>query len=60
MNMDFNVLDSLNTKMVRPIGSPAHDGIRVPFQLPQGLLIDMHSWSAMWNWLICCAFRHCQ
>ncbi|XP_062504625.1 AP-3 complex subunit delta-1-like isoform X2 [Corticium candelabrum] len=37
MNMDFNVLDSLNTKMVRPIGSPAHDGIRVPFQLPQGI-----------------------
>eukprot|EP00118_Oscarella_pearsei_P003393 m.14139 g.14139 ORF g.14139 m.14139 type:complete len:1230 (+) comp25546_c0_seq1:46-3735(+) len=34
INMDFNVLDSLNTKMVRPIGSPAHDGIRVPFQLP--------------------------
>ncbi|XP_065844476.1 AP-3 complex subunit delta-1-like [Oscarella lobularis] len=37
INMEFNVLDSLNTKMIRPIGSPSHDGIQVPFQLPPGI-----------------------
>ncbi|GCC25263.1 hypothetical protein chiPu_0003672 [Chiloscyllium punctatum] len=33
-SMEFNVLDSLNTKLVRPEGSSIHDGISVPFQLP--------------------------
>eukprot|EP00062_Callorhinchus_milii_P013505 gi/632961682/ref/XP_007896896.1/ PREDICTED: AP-3 complex subunit delta-1 [Callorhinchus milii] len=33
-SMEFNVLDSLNTKLVRPEGSSAHDGVLVPFQLP--------------------------
>lgn len=33
-SMDFNVLDSLNTKLIRPEGSSKHDGISVPFQLP--------------------------
>ncbi|XP_072100716.1 AP-3 complex subunit delta-1 isoform X2 [Mobula birostris] len=33
-SMDFNVLDSLNTKLIRPEGSSIHDGISVPFQLP--------------------------
>ncbi|XP_053559053.1 AP-3 complex subunit delta-1 isoform X2 [Bombina bombina] len=36
-NMEFNVLDSLNTKMLRPEGSSVHDGIQVPFQLPPGV-----------------------
>lgn len=30
------MLDSLNTKMLRPEGSSIHDGIPVPFQLPPG------------------------
>ncbi|XP_067872412.1 AP-3 complex subunit delta-1 isoform X2 [Heterodontus francisci] len=33
-SMEFNVLDSLNTKLVRSEGSSTHDGISVPFQLP--------------------------
>nr|XP_005993846.1 PREDICTED: AP-3 complex subunit delta-1 [Latimeria chalumnae] len=33
-SMEFNVLDSLNTKLIRPEGSSVHDGIAVPFQLP--------------------------
>ncbi|XP_018418675.1 PREDICTED: AP-3 complex subunit delta-1 isoform X3 [Nanorana parkeri] len=36
-NMEINVLDSLNTKMQRPEGASAHDGIPVPFQLPPGV-----------------------
>ncbi|KAM4808513.1 AP-3 complex subunit delta-1 [Rhinophrynus dorsalis] len=36
-NMEFNVLDSLNTKMLRPEGTSVHDGIPVPFQLPPGV-----------------------
>ncbi|MEE6487357.1 hypothetical protein FKM82_014870 [Ascaphus truei] len=36
-NMELNVLDSLNTKMLRPEGASAHDGIPVPFQLPPGI-----------------------
>ncbi|XP_063311946.1 AP-3 complex subunit delta-1 isoform X2 [Pelobates fuscus] len=36
-NMEINVLDSLNTKMMRPEGSTVHDGIPVPFQLPPGV-----------------------
>uniref|UniRef100_A0A8C2TF62 AP-3 complex subunit delta-1 n=1 Tax=Coturnix japonica TaxID=93934 RepID=A0A8C2TF62_COTJA len=36
-SMELNVLDSLNTKMLRPEGSSVHDGIPVPFQLPPGV-----------------------
>ncbi|KAH0625917.1 hypothetical protein JD844_034289 [Phrynosoma platyrhinos] len=36
-NMELNVLDSLNTKMLRPEGASLHDGIPVPFQLPPGV-----------------------
>ncbi|KAM6218533.1 AP-3 complex subunit delta-1 [Rhynchocyon petersi] len=36
-NMELNVLDSLNTKMVRPEGTSVHDGVPVPFQLPPGV-----------------------
>nr|XP_033810501.1 AP-3 complex subunit delta-1 isoform X2 [Geotrypetes seraphini] len=36
-NMELNVLDSLNTKMMRPDGVSVHDGIPVPFQLPPGI-----------------------
>uniref|UniRef100_A0A8C5SS45 AP-3 complex subunit delta-1 n=1 Tax=Laticauda laticaudata TaxID=8630 RepID=A0A8C5SS45_LATLA len=36
-SMELNVLDSLNTKMLRPEGSSIHDGIPVPFQLPPGM-----------------------
>ena len=34
--MEFNVLDSLNTRLARPEGSSVHDGVPVPFQLPPG------------------------
>uniref|UniRef100_M3ZMV5 AP-3 complex subunit delta-1 n=1 Tax=Xiphophorus maculatus TaxID=8083 RepID=M3ZMV5_XIPMA len=33
-SMEFNVLDSLNSKLQRPEGSGPHDGLVVPFQLP--------------------------
>ncbi|XP_069505613.1 AP-3 complex subunit delta-1 isoform X2 [Ambystoma mexicanum] len=36
-SMELNVLDSLNTKMMRPDGASVHDGIPVPFQLPPGI-----------------------
>lgn len=36
-SMEFNVMDSLNTKLVRPEGASVHDGIAVPFQLPPGV-----------------------
>uniref|UniRef100_A0A8C5PG28 AP-3 complex subunit delta n=1 Tax=Leptobrachium leishanense TaxID=445787 RepID=A0A8C5PG28_9ANUR len=36
-NMEINVIDSLNTKMLRPEGATVHDGIPVPFQLPPGV-----------------------
>ncbi|OCU00564.1 AP-3 complex subunit delta-1 [Xenopus laevis] len=36
-NMELNVLDSLNTKMLRPEGASVHDAIPVPFQLPPGV-----------------------
>uniref|UniRef100_A0A8C6ZRH9 AP-3 complex subunit delta-1 n=1 Tax=Nothoprocta perdicaria TaxID=30464 RepID=A0A8C6ZRH9_NOTPE len=36
-SMELNVLDSLNTKMLRPEGASVHDGIPVPFQLPPGI-----------------------
>lgn len=35
--MEFNVLDSLNSKLQRPEGSGPHDGLVVPFQLPPGV-----------------------
>ena len=34
--MEFNVLDSLNSKLQRPEGAGPHDGLTVPFQLPPG------------------------
>ncbi|KAG7488217.1 hypothetical protein MATL_G00030130 [Megalops atlanticus] len=36
-SMEFNVLDSLNSKLQRPEGSGPHDGLPVPFQLPPGV-----------------------
>uniref|UniRef100_A0AAY4E6U0 AP-3 complex subunit delta-1 n=1 Tax=Denticeps clupeoides TaxID=299321 RepID=A0AAY4E6U0_9TELE len=36
-SMEFNVLDSLNSKLQRPEGSSPHDGLAVPFQLPPGV-----------------------
>ncbi|XP_029005396.1 AP-3 complex subunit delta-1 isoform X5 [Betta splendens] len=36
-SMEFNVLDSLNSKLQRPQGSGPHDGLVVPFQLPPGV-----------------------
>lgn len=51
-SMEFNVLDSLNSKLQRPEGSGPHDGLTVPFQLPPG------RWSGK-CWLYECAnFRH--
>lgn len=45
-SMELNVLDSLNTKMLRPEGSSVHDGIPVPFQLPPGMhSFAQSSWS---------------
>lgn len=35
-SMEFNVLDSLNTKLIRPIGSSSHDSVPVPFHLLPG------------------------
>ena len=35
-SMEFNVLDSLNSKLQRPEGAGPHDGLTVPFQLPPG------------------------
>ena len=32
-NLEFNVMDSLNTKLVRGPGNSQHDSIRVPFVL---------------------------
>ncbi|XP_016356158.1 AP-3 complex subunit delta-1-like isoform X2 [Sinocyclocheilus anshuiensis] len=36
-SMEFNVLDSLNSKLQRPEGAGAHDSLTVPFQLPPGI-----------------------
>ncbi|KAJ8378563.1 hypothetical protein AAFF_G00238680 [Aldrovandia affinis] len=36
-SMEFNVLDSLNTKLQRPEGAGPHDCVTVPFQLPPGV-----------------------
>uniref|UniRef100_A0A8C4ZVX4 Adaptor related protein complex 3 subunit delta 1 n=1 Tax=Gadus morhua TaxID=8049 RepID=A0A8C4ZVX4_GADMO len=35
--MEFNVLDSLNSRLQRPDGAGPHDGLTVPFQLPPGV-----------------------
>ncbi|KAG7456877.1 hypothetical protein MATL_G00240590 [Megalops atlanticus] len=35
-SMEFNVLDSLNAKLIRPEGAGPHEGLTVPFQLPPG------------------------
>lgn len=35
-SMEFNVLDSLNSKLQRPEGAGPHDSLTVPFQLPPG------------------------
>jgi AP-3 complex subunit delta-1 len=37
VSIEFNVLDSLNTKLERPMGSSTHEGVKVPFQLPPGM-----------------------
>lgn len=34
--MELNILDTLNTKMMRGVGATPHEGARVPFQLPTG------------------------
>uniref|UniRef100_A0A1A8HDF1 AP-3 complex subunit delta-1 n=2 Tax=Nothobranchius korthausae TaxID=1143690 RepID=A0A1A8HDF1_9TELE len=36
-SMEFNVMDSLNSKLQRPEGSGPHDSLTVPFQLPPGV-----------------------
>uniref|UniRef100_A0A8C2K0R6 AP-3 complex subunit delta-1 n=1 Tax=Cyprinus carpio TaxID=7962 RepID=A0A8C2K0R6_CYPCA len=36
-SMEFNVLDSLNSKLQRPEGAGPHDSLTVPFQLPPGV-----------------------
>ncbi|KAJ8271099.1 hypothetical protein GJAV_G00122740 [Gymnothorax javanicus] len=36
-SMEFNVLDSLNAKLLRAEGAGPHDGLTVPFQLPPGV-----------------------
>eukprot|EP00794_Sanderia_malayensis_P007827 gene7827-8676_t len=36
ISLEFNVLDSLNMKMIRNIGAGSHDPVKVPFQLPSG------------------------
>uniref|UniRef100_A0A7N6F5Z5 AP-3 complex subunit delta-1 n=1 Tax=Anabas testudineus TaxID=64144 RepID=A0A7N6F5Z5_ANATE len=41
-SMEFNVLDSLNSKLQRPEGSGPHDGLVVPFQLPPGQQSKCH------------------
>lgn len=40
-SMEFNVLDSLNSKLQRPEGSGPHDGLTVPFQLPPGQCLNI-------------------
>lgn len=35
-SLEFNVLDSLNTKLIRPIGYSSHDSVQVPFHLLPG------------------------
>uniref|UniRef100_A0A673J9D8 AP-3 complex subunit delta-1 n=1 Tax=Sinocyclocheilus rhinocerous TaxID=307959 RepID=A0A673J9D8_9TELE len=41
-SMEFNVLDSLNSKLQRPEGAGAHDSLTVPFQLPPGISNEAH------------------
>nr|XP_023699707.1 AP-3 complex subunit delta-1-like isoform X2 [Paramormyrops kingsleyae] len=35
--MEFNVLDSLNSKLQRPEGASPHEAVTIPFQLPPGV-----------------------
>lgn len=48
-SMEFNVLDSLNSKLQRPEGSGPHDGLTVPFQLPPGQSLPAHRTPVMDN-----------
>jgi AP-3 complex subunit delta-1 len=36
VSMEFNVLDSLNTKLQRSVGASSQEGLPIPFQLPPG------------------------
>ncbi|XP_038048656.1 AP-3 complex subunit delta-1-like isoform X1 [Patiria miniata] len=36
-SLDFNVLDSLNTRLIRVDLTSQHEGVKVPFQLPPGM-----------------------
>ncbi|XP_024261898.1 AP-3 complex subunit delta-1 isoform X2 [Oncorhynchus tshawytscha] len=36
-SMEFNVMDSLNSKLQRPEGAGPHDSLTVPFHLPPGI-----------------------
>ncbi|XP_052256781.1 AP-3 complex subunit delta-1-like isoform X1 [Dreissena polymorpha] len=36
-NLEFNVMDTLNTKLSRGMGQASHDAVQVPFVLPAGL-----------------------
>ncbi|XP_022087832.1 AP-3 complex subunit delta-1-like isoform X2 [Acanthaster planci] len=36
-SLDFNVLDSLNTRLIRGDSTSQHEGVKVPFQLPPGM-----------------------
>lgn len=53
-SMEFNVLDSLNSKLQRPEGSGPHDGLTVPFQLPPG------RWFGKCWPLWMCSFQTCR
>ncbi|XP_060581566.1 AP-3 complex subunit delta-1-like [Ruditapes philippinarum] len=36
-SLEFNVMDTLNTKLIRGIGQNTHDAVQVPFVLPAGV-----------------------
>lgn len=59
-SMEFNVLDSLNSKLQRPEGSGPHDGLTVPFQLPPGLWFSTNAvcneWANFRNAELCSVF----
>ncbi|KAK7490361.1 hypothetical protein BaRGS_00018340 [Batillaria attramentaria] len=35
-DLEFNILDTLNTKLIRGMGQSHHDAVKVPFTLPPG------------------------
>ncbi|XP_046843480.1 AP-3 complex subunit delta-1-like isoform X1 [Xenia sp. Carnegie-2017] len=35
-NLEMNIMDTLNTKLIRPMNHTSHDAVKVPFQLPAG------------------------